>query len=392
MTDFKLCAIGEASILSELPLNSGEGALFASPVHFTFEQFDPEAIDLSDTLFLIIDDLSEADGQNEKAIKAFFKKVKKIKVLKQAPFVLISNQWNPTYCKQAYKAGALDIMSLQQCAANCEARFSAAMNSFAREQKGLEKAKESQQVALDAMQDAAEYGRILNFFNHSSDCHTFESLSEAIMEIYASMDVHGSMAIMREEEIFFYADDGKERPIESQLIRSVRDKYIADLVAQTNPKRILTSGTRIITVGFGCGLLLRDVPEEKVGRMRDIIAGLITGLDARVQYLISQQRAEKRQAILKKILINVNETVVAFQTQFEDSEQKSINVIDDFMLTLNSGLAELCLSEEQEQYFISAADSAMGSLVEQHKDQIILRRQLDSIVEELSMLSKMKKH
>lgn len=328
--------------------------------------------------------------EQEKKSDAFFKLLKKSKVLKKHPYLVITHRDDIDYISQCHEWGAYDVVPANQSSYELSLRLISVVYNYERQQKTEKKLKNAQKVAFDAMEDSSELGRVLHYVNSTNQAQTFDELAAVTFETFKQLHIHGALMYHKEEQepnINYFADDEKARPIEIKIMNSYRENYM-EAGDKSTISRFLTFGTRVVAVGDYTTLLIRDADEERQGRLRDILSGIVNGLDARAHFIIVRDQEERRQVMLKDLIDSVKTAMGEFQMIYDSSEMQALTIMDDFMLNLNSGLSELGLTNEQEDFFRIAAEDTMNALVGQYSNQVELNKHLESILSQMQQFSK----
>lgn len=150
------------------------------------------------------------------------------------------------------------------------------------------------QTAMTAMTNASELGLVMRFLQESFDCKDYRDLAAKAFEYASQYDVETSLITLQGREKTVLFNDNIERPLERTALEQLHNKG-----------RIYTIGNKIIINGERASLLIRDIPlddEDKIGRLRDHLAVLLDGVDARLKSIenevaLAKQKQELADAI-----------------------------------------------------------------------------------------------
>jgi CheY-like chemotaxis protein len=148
-------------------------------------------------------------------------------------------------------------------------------------------------TAMTAMSSAAEMGVVLHFFRESFSTQTYAALGRQILGAMSQLGLDSSVQLRSRYGEHNLTAEGLCSPLEASILSNVRASgRIVDLGARTaiNYERVT--------------LLAKNMPREDVdryGRLRDALALLAEGIDARIKGLDDEESLTRRNRALTQV-------------------------------------------------------------------------------------------
>lgn len=232
--------------------------------------------------------------------------------------------------------------------------------------------KSANTVAMTAMSNSSELGVIIQFMENSLRCKGIEALSACIFESMEQYGLNGSMVIRPENSEQRFYSNAVLTPLETQLLDMSRDGA-----------RIVSIGKRAIFNSPVLSLLIKDMPEsdtERMGRLRDHIAMLLTLSEARVESLLNEELAQKyRSSTVHQAVAEASKSVAHVEKTMKNFQQKAKNIMDHLMLDMESELLKLMLEEQAECTLLDLIRHAQESLDNTFDESVEIDRLMDNL-------------
>lgn len=230
-------------------------------------------------------------------------------------------------------------------------------------------------TAMTAMSSSAEQGLIVRFLQESFICNGFEELTKKAFECIAEYGVNASIVIEnKKQEIEIYKDDNIKRPLEEDAIQQLRSKG-----------RIYTLGNKMIINGERASLLIRDLPEddEKIGRLRDHLAVLLDGIDARLVAIELEQELISKQVVLGKAIEATQNEIIAIDDIYRSQQVGVVQELSNIAQNLDKEFMTLGLTDEQEQSLIEVVAKAEKNTEILYQKGVELDERFSKIIKQL---------
>lgn len=231
------------------------------------------------------------------------------------------------------------------------------------------------QTAMTAMTNSSELGLVIRFLQESFDCKNYQALAEKAFEYAGQYGVETSLIIIEGNEEIVLFNDNVERPLERTALEQL-----------TNKGRIYTIGNKIIINGERASLLVRNIPlddEDKIGRLRDHLAVLLDGVDARLKGIENEiSIATKKQELSEAIQLTHNE-INEIDSVHRTQQLGVTQVLSDIGANIEKVFIKLGLTGEQEQMLVDFISNAEKSTEELYKKSVELDQRFENILSKL---------
>ncbi len=226
-------------------------------------------------------------------------------------------------------------------------------------------------MAMTAMSNAGEMGVIIDFLRRSFSIAGAEALARLVVESASSYGLESSVRIAITDEPMFAGSKQPMPPLEKELLSRL----------QGGP-RITEKGTRLI-LNFGAlSQLIKNLPEdeERRGRLRDHLAILLEGAEARAKAL-------KVQKEMASVVADSNLALLQIEDAQEAQKQKAMQIMDQVMHDIEASFLSYGLTEDQEQKIIDIVQAGVDQSLENFERGLELDKRLRAIVDRLAPFS-----
>lgn len=201
--------------------------------------------------------------------------------------------------------------------------------------------KNTNEIAMEAMKQAAHYGNVLEFFKSAISINSVEELLEASIKFFESMGYQVVISFFDNDYMYIRmsAHDGC-----SELVRRV-----VNLLRTKG--RVHEYDKRLVLNGDSTTIVILNSPEDEfeLGRIKDVGAALVDLLGERWCALLEQKALSKISDQISSVL----------STAIVDLQEKTDLVLQSFSRQISESFHLLDLSEEQEEYLIRLAKNAI---------------------------------
>jgi len=238
--------------------------------------------------------------------------------------------------------------------------------------------REAMQTAFQAMANSAELGLTIRYLQASYHCKSVADLASELLETLENYGLACSLLFrIGQREYFFHCE---EDSMEAKVLSRVKKGH-----------RILDYGARTIVNDLHVTLLIKNMPvdrQEDYGRIKDNMAVLIDGTEARCQALeVEQQLADHQKMGLVTLTQIANEQLDEIRTIIGRQKQTTDEVLSSISRRIEESVFRLGLDEREEQTIMTTIDDAIGDAIEIVKHSDLLEEKFESFVAELSKLS-----
>lgn len=203
------------------------------------------------------------------------------------------------------------------------------------------------QTAMHAMAEAAQYGGVLRFFNDMYKADSIERITTSFFRLMNEFGLKSSIQFrMMHTQTFDHT--GREcSPIEMQIYDNLNIEG-----------RIIPFSNRVLVNGLFVSFIVKNMPtndEVTYGRLKDILATLVEGLNAKISDL-------QRLNLLRQTASEVAACSHRLSAVTQEHEKLIMSAMNHVIGEINGSFNVLDLNEEQEQFFTRLAEGIINSV------------------------------
>lgn len=241
----------------------------------------------------------------------------------------------------AFNAGADDYLTKPLYVDELLSKLAIALRRKQRHDQLNSFAQMASQTAMMAMTNAGELGVLLQFLKRSFECHDYQALGTAIVEAVAQYDLDATVQIRTEGgDCHSAARGGDVAPLAEAIIGRLKDQG-----------RIFDFNNRSVFNYPHLSLLIKDMPShdlERYGRMKDHMAMLAEGAEARVLAIQAEVELAQKKDALEILLASTHSTLAKIEHTYQQHRMASTEIVENLMGGLEQLFLLLGLTEAQE--------------------------------------------
>lgn len=205
-------------------------------------------------------------------------------------------------------------------------------------------------VAFESMKEASQYGQILQFIKDSFHQNSLPELVDTLFRTLSQFSLDACIQVrVPGHDLSTRAFNQPCSPIEIELFAQLQSHG-----------RLFMFGNRLMVNDQHVSLLIKNLPvedENQTGRLKDIMALVVEGFEARLMDL-------SRKKAIMQVLERLDNTMEVVKSQFHEYTRRNVGTMDDLILRMNESMHILGLTEEQEQYYYGLVQQALTQLVD----------------------------
>lgn len=266
----------------------------------------------------------------------------------------------------AYAAGGSDFVAKPFLPADLLAKVEVARGLMARHALFVSDIQMARSTAFTAMSSLGELGAVLQFLHASFSCADLGALAAALFAALEQYGLRGAVEMRAGEARLAASSQGECSPLELSVLSHVRQM-----------ERIFRFRSQMAVNYPRLSLVIVNLPddEERVGRLRDHLATLVEGADARLAAL-ELERLRLRQAdTLREQAESLREVLAHIERRQEDHRLRILRIGVESLEELTRLFAGLGLGERQEAaiYDVARRGSERTSAVLEEGSEIAAR-------------------
>lgn len=313
---------------------------------------------------IILSDVNLPDGSGI----AFCKAHVDTHSIKSPSIVFISGGQEFENKIQAYEAGASDFIQKPFSIVELVAKLKQLSNYQDRRQKLISDADQASLLVMQSLKETAYFGDIVQFLKRLLVCQDEAQISKELFTFMAQKSLY-TCTEFRDGDSCMNFDQvaGTCSPIELNIFELLRDKG-----------RLYPFGQRLLVNDVHVSFLVKNMPqdEEEKGKIRDYVAILVEGMEARYKELLRQRVmnnvTQKLEGLAHKLLSVVN------------SDQKRKNeLLEKYSFELQMSFHTLDLDEMQERQITLIVDEMLKTKDSEEDNAQKISNEVASILEAL---------
>ncbi|WP_076407784.1 response regulator transcription factor [Shewanella sp. UCD-KL12] len=242
---------------------------------------------------------------------------------------------------RAYEVSAVDFIAKPFELKELLAKVQAVASYQAKKRTLVQAESMSRNMAFQSMTESSQYGAVLQFFRQCFLCQDYQSLADAFFDLMQQLNLNTCLEI-RDNEVHYFAPQNADiSPIEANILELL-DKH----------GRLYDFGSRTICNDKHVSFLIKNMPmddEVLYGRLRDVIAVIVEGLEARVMDIRRQQTLQHVFMEIQSLLGNISGAIL-------EHDEKFSAALTGMTTEIRTSFHVLDMTEEQEEYFASLVE------------------------------------
>jgi CheY-like chemotaxis protein len=223
---------------------------------------------------------------------------------------------------------------------------------------------EAMQTAMTAISSAGEQGVVVDFMRRSFTVENVEALARLIVEATANFGLESSVQLRTARGPVNAGSTEPMPPLEVELLTRVKDTG-----------RLSERGSRLIANFGPVTQLIKNMPEDedRRGRLRDHIALLLEGAEARLKSLEMQQR-------ISMLVIESNKALHEIEIMQKQQKETAMQIMDGVMAQLEKSFLSYGLMEEQEEKLLEIVRGGVDKSLDNFEQGLMIDEKLREIV------------
>ena len=324
-------------------------------------------------LFLMDVGLPGMDGY------ALCRKIKDNPAWAAIPVTFISGHDTIEAKLQGYDAGGEDFI-VKPIEADELLRKVRIARRIAADQRGLdERARYAERTAMSAMTSMGQLGLVIEFLRKTFACTSGRELAAAIVGALDQYGVNGAAQVRLGEQSHCYSQHGADLPLEAAVLDYVRGLG-----------RIFEAQSRAAFNYGGITLLVNDMPRddaEACGRIRDNLAILAEGADARRQAIEVEETNRRTQGGIRNALARLHATLDAVRAGHQREHQRITTLMVEIEEAMAKSFVRLGLTDSQENAQVELVKHYVDRITDTIRQGYEVTGQLEHLATELKQLA-----
>lgn len=247
----------------------------------------------------------------------------------------------------AYDAGGTDYIVKPYAPEELKQKLLVARR-YLQDHKSLsQNASFAQQTAFTAMSSMGELGVALEFLKASFSCSNCDELAQKLFSSIERYGLQGMVELRELEQGYCFSTSGACTPLESSILSHARESG-----------RLFQLGTRLAVNYPHVTLVVTNLPvddSDRVGRLRDHLAIIAEGVDAKVAAIESEQRRKTQADSVIRAVSDLSSGLHKIEHQQADHRLLALTMMNDFISDMERSFLHMGLNEHNEHELIVMA-------------------------------------
>lgn len=242
-----------------------------------------------------------------------------------------------------------------------------------------EHARYAEHTAMSAMTNMGQLGTIIEFLRKTFSCTDGPDLAQAIVTVLEQYGLSSAVQIRLGSSSHCYSRLGTDLPLEAAVLDYVRGLG-----------RVFESKERAAFNYGGISILVNNMPrddEESCGRIRDNLAILSEGADARRQAIDLELANRRTQEGIRKALVKLHATLDEVRAGHRGEHQRITNLMVETEEAMVKSFVQLGLTDSQEHDQIDLIKRYIDRIAETISQGYEVTDQLERLATELKQLA-----
>lgn len=233
-------------------------------------------------------------------------------------------------------------------------------------------------AAMTAMVNSSEMGTILHFIDDLLTIHSQQDLVSKIFTVLEAYELGGSLMLNHLQTTQFFFNDGKDRPVEKNILTEVMNKG-----------RIIEFSNRAIFNSKHASFLVRNMPfdEDKKGRYKDHLIVVLDAVEEKLMQLCLDDEIKRIYHGLSKSIESTSKKLNEVNLQFQKQRLSNAYIMENAIREVEKSFNILALSEDQEQHLIDILKKYEHEIEKNFSNEQVTSDAFEAIMNELKALN-----
>jgi CheY-like chemotaxis protein len=339
-----------------ITVNSGEGCL---------QQVEIQKPDL----ILLDVNMPEIDGLETCA------RLKADAETAEIPIIFVSALASQAELMAGYEAGGDDYITKPFSEEILQKKLQIVFASQQRKQELKQISDQAIEALRDNLSDTDELGMVIEFLHQCQTVSTLDELARNVFDCLREFELDSSLLILDEPENRIWFSDDIERPMESQILASLRGQ-----------DSVVSFGTRLAISSDHATILVRNLPsgQKKIARVRGYLTILIEGLDSRIHAMQRESLLDQRGQVLVRVLQATRDNLGSIDDLHQQQKTRSGKIISALGIEIGKSIVKLNLTKQQENALMRIIESSAVQIESVYDDNLKFDDQFQDVIDDLS--------
>ncbi|MDH4284763.1 MAG: response regulator, partial [Gallionellaceae bacterium] len=291
------------------------------------------------------------------------------------PIIFLSGMVSDEERLAGYEAGGDDYLTKPVVMEELRRKIDRTLKNYAERRRLKEDLAGSFSTAMTAMTTAADMGNMLQFLRASYKCQDYMALSKEILNTLESSGMKASVQIRGKHEVVSQGNNGACSALEESVLANMAKQ---DRLFEFSS--CLSCSYEHVTV------IVKNVNQkdrDAVGRLRDNLAILVEGADARVEALDAAVELEKEHHALTQLIASTKNALQDIDKRHKQQSLDSKAIFQNLQEEFERRLLTIGITVSQEDELAEMIQSATQRAMALYDEGIATGEHMETILKQL---------
>jgi len=293
----------------------------------------------------------------------------------EIPIIFVSALASQGELMAGYEAGGDDYLTKPFSEEILQKKLQIVLASQQRKQELKQISEQAVEALRDNLSDTDELGMVIEFLHQCQTVSSLDELARNVFDCLREFELDSSLLILDQPENRIWFSDDIERPMESQILASLRGQ-----------DSVVSFGTRLAISSDHATILVRNLPsgQEKIVRVRGYLTILIGGLESRIDAMQRESLLDQRGQVLARVLQATRDNLGSIDDLHQKQKTRAGEIISALRAEIEKSIAKLNLTKQQENALMQIIESSAIQIESVYDDSLKFDDQFQNIIDDLS--------
>jgi len=291
------------------------------------------------------------------------------------PVIFLSGMVSEEERLAGYEAGGDDYLTKPASAEELRSKIKLALGNYAERRRLKKDLSSAFSTAMTAMSTAAEIGTVLQFLKTSFSCPDYATLSREVLNTLGSYGLEACVQVRGQQNTVSLGANGPCSPLEESVLTTMSThgrmfEFSSRTSCSFNHITIIVKGDT------------RGDPERH-GRMKDNLALLAEGADARIAALDSAAALTKQHELLKQLTASTRKALQGIDQRYRRQEAMNSQIFQDLQRNFERSMLTIGITVSQEEELAEMLQRAADNARALFEDGLEIGAHMDTILKQL---------
>jgi CheY-like chemotaxis protein len=273
----------------------------------------------------------------------------------ELPIIFLSGKVSDEERLAGYEAGGDDYLTKPVSTVDLLAKIRLGLANYAERRRLKADFSNAFTTAMTAMSSSAEIGAVLQFMRKSFSCHDYVSLGKEVLNTFTTLGFEASVKIHGQQGAIYYSPSGPCSQLEVSVLTNMSQQG-----------RLFEFGSRTSCSYEHITIIIKSDARsdpDRHGRMKDNLAWLAEGADARVVALDGLAAMVKHDSLIE-MHQTISKALEGIDQRHRAQGVKSGQIFEDLQRSFDRTMLSIGITQSQEdelaQLLLDAASRARG--------------------------------